>query len=416
MAYTWSERTTVDTLAADTEAVANVLPGDAQTELVVSTGGLVKVVPSASLDGGWGAPVTLQTGTPAANLTDVEAYGVPFENRVYVVSVGGGTVRFRVYDQQTWAQVGATVDVYEAFGSPRFPALAVHPFNWRFFEAVWHGAKTILNTSPDRGVTWHENDLVGTVWAADVDDLQYPALWCDRDVLRLVGYMPDDMGNGTGSVMAYQFRADATLEPLGNPVTVGAADEGRPAVIVRPGTQEIVVIVPRRPSGTYTLGRLDLYENVACGGVCDQFVQRFFERKYGMVFPLTSDGLPWWTGLLGWQSTHLPPGLTWIETSSPGDIQRYDAVTWLTGVRTGHIGIADALEDDTWLFAQSNNPYTVGANRGEYNDVGADYTMYGLLRPSGTQLFAGNLPAISQYVSVDGGMTWETDNAEPILT
>jgi len=245
--YTWSARTTVDTLTADTEAVANVLPGDAQTELVVSTGGLVKVVPSASLDGGWGAPVALQTGTPPANLTDVEAYGVAFENRVYVVSVGGGTVRFRCYDQQTWAQVGATVDVYEPFGSPRFPALAVHPFNWRFFEAVWHGAKTILNTSPDRGATWHENDLSGTVWAADVDGLQYPSLWCDRDVLRLVGYLPGAYQGATGKCMAYQFRADATLEALEDAV-VGPADEGRPAIIRRPGTGELIVVVPKTGS------------------------------------------------------------------------------------------------------------------------------------------------------------------------
>jgi hypothetical protein len=248
MAYTWSERTTVDTLAADTDAVANVLTGDAQTAVLATGGALVQVVPSGSLDGGWGAPVTLQTGTPPADLADAEAYGVPFENRVYVVSVGEGTVQFRVYDQQTWAQVGETVDVYEAFGSPRFPTLAVHPYNWRFFEAVWHGAGTILNTSPDRGATWHEHDLELTVWAAEVDGLQYPALWCDRDVLWLVGYLPGAYQGAAGKCMAYQLRADATLEALGDAVVVGAADEGRPAIIRRPGTGELIVLAPKTGS------------------------------------------------------------------------------------------------------------------------------------------------------------------------
>jgi hypothetical protein len=295
MAYTWSERTTVDTLAADTEAVANVLPGDAQTELVVSTGGLVKVVPSASLDGGWGAPVTLQTGTPAANLTDVEAYGVPFENRVYVVSVGGGTVRFRCYDSHDWKQVGEATDIYEPSGSPRFPAMAVHPHSWRFFVAHWSGAAVLVTTSPDRGMHWHVDDgLLLGLWAAQIMYLQYPAIYCDRTWLHLVGYMPWERGvlpptaqtyrGATGRLLYYRFRATALMEPdnadptapptpasapwdqypaaEGSPVVVGPCDECRPALTRRPGTLELVCL------GAKTGATWDDIEGADSGIVC----------------------------------------------------------------------------------------------------------------------------------------------------
>lgn len=247
MAYTWSERTTVDTLTADAEAVASVLCGDAHTELLVSSGGLVQIVPAGSLDGSWGAPVTLQTNaSPPVDLTDVEACGVPFGNRLCFVSVGGGTVRFWVFSQGTWWQVGSVVNVYEPFGSARFPALAVHPYNWRFFVATWHGAKTILSTSPDRGTTWHDgHDLEGTVWVADVDDLEYPALCCGRDVLWMAGWLEGTYHGAAGQLTLYRYKADAPLESAGDPVVIGAADECRAAITRRPGTGELIVVAAK---------------------------------------------------------------------------------------------------------------------------------------------------------------------------
>ena len=251
MGYTWSDRMIVDTLAADTDAVANLLAGDAQTTLLVSTGGVVQVVPMGSLDGGWGTPVTLQTNaTPPVDLAEVEACGVPFGNRLCVVAVGGGTVRFWVFSQGEWLQVGSVVNVYEPFGAPRFPALAVHPHNWRFFVATWHGAKTIVSASPDRGAEWHDgHDLLGTVWVADVDNLQYPALWCDKDYLWLAGWLEGAYRGAAGKLMVYKYRAQADLEAAGAGVTVGPADEGRPAIIRRPGTWELMVVAPKVGGG-----------------------------------------------------------------------------------------------------------------------------------------------------------------------
>lgn len=249
MNYSWSERVAV-TGVTDADAVASVIATHARLDLLLGTGGDVQVLRMGSIDGGWQTPVEVVSD---------EAFpsGVNLQGRYALATVGGNptkTVRFwRLADDGSYAPVGSAVDVYESMGTAQYPSLAVHPDNWRVFVATRVGSKTIINSSPDAGATWHENDVDGVVWPTEVVGLQYPVLCCDKDYLWLVGWRAGVYLGAAGKVECYQFTANSKLEQVGSAVTVGPSDEGKPGFIRRPKTGEMLVLAPKTAGGWSTL-------------------------------------------------------------------------------------------------------------------------------------------------------------------
>jgi hypothetical protein len=118
------------------------------------------------------------------------------------------------------------------------------------------------------------------------------------------------------------------------------------------------------PAASYELGRIDTYEGVECSGSCDQFTQRFFEQKFGVVFP--SD---WWKGDSGEQSANLPDEVFWhlaLEGSpEPGDMLIMDS-PWSD---VGHAGICHSVDGGLVYIANSNHGDNDGDNLGYFDEV-----------------------------------------------
>lgn len=238
--YTWSQRYALDDSAGAT--AANIIATPSRLDLVVGTASGTQFVPMGSLEGGWGEPVTFGSGlqTPfGLELGERHLVAVVSGQRtwVYVVAPGG-----------EYEAVGEAVGVHAAFGSPQYPVLAMHPTTWRMFVAVWHGTATVVNSSHDRGATWADGVPEGVVWAAQVDNLQYPYLFCDDANLWLVGYEAGAYRGATGKCVLTQYRAQEDLAVVQSAVTVGPCDAGRPAIFRRPGTRELIAVLPKTGS------------------------------------------------------------------------------------------------------------------------------------------------------------------------
>jgi len=102
------------------------------------------------------------------------------------------------------------------------------------------------------------------------------------------------------------------------------------------------------PVGNYDIGRIDVYEGVDCSGECDQFVQRFFEVKFGLTFEPD-----WWEHGLDWQNAHLPEGMTWTASTDKEMLRPGDGLVFaFEGTGAGHTGVIY----DELTYANSNSP------------------------------------------------------------
>ena len=110
------------------------------------------------------------------------------------------------------------------------------------------------------------------------------------------------------------------------------------------------------PSGTYSEGRIDIYEGVSCSGECDQFTQRFFEQTFGVVFPTggPKGSGEWWEQTHNWQVNHTPETVVYVSGGTdwhPGDA----VLLWDFGMSKLHAGILHSYDTGAWWYANSNN-------------------------------------------------------------
>lgn len=112
----------------------------------------------------------------------------------------------------------------------------------------------------------------------------------------------------------------------------------------------IVFDNPWLPTGSYTEGRIDTYENVDCSGTCDQFMQRFYTQTFGVTFPQG-----WYNSTLGLQIEHLPAGCTWIVPADNLTLQPGDALLYFVTPSLAHIVIVHSVDGDTFTCANTNH-------------------------------------------------------------
>lgn len=303
----WTMRAEVTGLTTDTEALLNPLCNEVRTLLFAYADEALALVPVPDLSGTFGAAVPVTWDYARGG------HAIFRGEQVYAVQwcanpdPGGGEIRgwveFRVLSPQGTGlrgpvRVGYNVVLneampeYAAWGAQQLltpPAIAMSPTTWTLFVAVpevyvfWHWVEppdppvltytyyVRLYCSHDQGATWQDMGTVktldgpgepipGTTAAA----VQYPMLWCDRDLWLAAWYGAAPWEGAEGHIKVWRYlvqetmhyagpasRTEGLLTVGGWPVIAGPGDTGRPGIIRRPGTGEVIVVAPKNSSSTW---------------------------------------------------------------------------------------------------------------------------------------------------------------------
>jgi hypothetical protein len=232
---TWTER--FDLTDDDDVVWANIVLAGPRMEMVQGRTGGVQLQLAASGSGDWNAKrlATADYSSP---------YGTEGIGRIYVVAEAADN---NAYFVTVPADPVPTVTVTPTLIGPvdgSAGALALIVSNRMLCAAIESGGSIKLYLSMDQGATWtyKQQALIQS----------YPYLHDDGNgVLWLVGYRTGAYLGASGKLVAqrYDCRQEA-LPTIGGEVTIGAADEGRGALIVRPGTWEHIAVACKAQTWT----------------------------------------------------------------------------------------------------------------------------------------------------------------------
>ena len=227
--YEWSARIPAGDLTGTAPVTwQSILAVGSRIDFVFGTADSAKVAPGASLDGAWGTAKLL--------VGETAPFVVAAGQRLLLGTVNEGKARLTVRAQgEDYGAVDAAVEIGDSDAVP--PVLARHPTLMRIFAAIQQAGNTVLHVSDDRGATWTQ--------ARTVTGLRYPYLYVDQVRVWLAGYFAGAYQGAQGTVRVSAYDVTKVLVEKTALAIVGPSDAGRPAIIRRPTSGELMVVAPK---------------------------------------------------------------------------------------------------------------------------------------------------------------------------
>ena len=230
----WSERFPVEDTTDIKWANIAIVPSRAWHSLVLGDDESYEIRPGLHLEEQGGELITpeeevacpMALSSPIAGLLHIVGYRA--SDGIAVMMRKDTDDNFVQFNDEELKEIGAA-----QAGVP--PALAAHPLTWMLAAAVQANDATAVYMSKDQGTTWEA--------LSDAYLMRYPALWATDTELWLCGWSDVPVGGAEGSILLQKFEFSGyDLTPVGETITVGAGDEGRPGIIVHPTLQRPIVL------------------------------------------------------------------------------------------------------------------------------------------------------------------------------
>lgn len=232
----WSARYPMT--GAEGVAYANLTCDRTRIDLVSGEDSGVACRLQRSLAGAYASAATL-TGDRSA------PFGVAALGLLYTTENADGKAYFVARnDDGAYATKRGPVEIGDAVSDVP-GALVMAEAHRNLFAALQDESGVTLYGSSDQGATW--------VSLQTVAELKYPHLTADQRFVWLAGYQEGETGGATGQCMLQRYRTrGADLTPEGSLLAVGPADEGRSAIIARPGDWKLFAFAPKTQDWTET--------------------------------------------------------------------------------------------------------------------------------------------------------------------